>query len=173
MCVSVISQVYQSNRSELLALRKRAVRGGRKAVDREAWEAAEVASSIDDSDRDINERLFTLYDKRGNNEVQAKEFLAGLATIVNATLEERLHMAFELCDDKGTGFLTQPEVMSALISMSAGRRDHEPPLPRRAPWGGSLGARRGGRGGKFHREARRRGGAREPRHRPRVRLLWG
>ena len=118
MAVSVISQVYQSNRQELLSLKKKAVRGGRKTVGRDEWEAAEAAASIDESDRDIHERLFTLYDKRGNDEVRARDFLSGLATIVNATLEERLHIALEIWDDKGTGFLDQAEVQSCLLSMA-------------------------------------------------------
>ena len=60
LAVSVISQVVQSSRAELMALKKRAMRGHRSTVDREAWEAACAASSIDESDRDIFERLFTL-----------------------------------------------------------------------------------------------------------------
>ena len=97
LAVSVVSQVVQSQRAELMALKKRAMRGHRGTIDREAWEAAESAASIDESDMEIYERLFTLYDKRGNNEVHVKEFLSGLATIVNATLEERLHIAMEMC----------------------------------------------------------------------------
>ena len=48
LAVSVISQVVQSNRAELMALKKRAMRGHRGTIDREAWEAAEVAASIDE-----------------------------------------------------------------------------------------------------------------------------
>ena len=118
LAVSVVSQVVQSQRAELMALKKRAMRGHRGTIDREAWEAAESAASIDESDMEIYERLFTLYDKRGNNEVHVKEFLSGLATIVNATLEERLHIAMEMWDEKGTGYLNQSEVQSCFISMS-------------------------------------------------------
>ena len=64
MNVAVISQVYQSNRQELLALKKKAEKDGKKTIHREGWEAAEVACSVDESDRDIHERLFTLYDKK-------------------------------------------------------------------------------------------------------------
>ena len=97
---------------------ERDVASEQEARSREAWEAAEVAASIDESDREIYERLFTLYDKRGNNEVHVREFLSGLATIVNATLEERLHVAMEMWDEKGTGYLSQAEVQSCFLSMS-------------------------------------------------------
>ena len=40
MNVSVISQVYQSNRQELLALKKKAEKDGKKTIHREGWEAA-------------------------------------------------------------------------------------------------------------------------------------
>ena len=51
LAVSVISQVVQSNRAELMALKKRAMRGHRGTIDREAWEAAEVAASIDEKEQ--------------------------------------------------------------------------------------------------------------------------
>ena len=118
MNVSVISQVYQSNRQELLALKKKAEKDGKKTIHREGWEAAEVACSVDESDRDIHERLFTLYDKRGNDEVPSKPFLSGLATITNNTLEERIHIALEIWDEKGSGYLSQEDVQSCFVSMA-------------------------------------------------------
>ena len=118
MNVAVISQVYQSNRQELLALKKKAEKDGKKTIHREGWEAAEVACSVDESDRDIHERLFTLYDKRGNDEVPSKPFLSGLATITNNTLEERIHIALEIWDEKGSGYLSQEDVQSCFVSMA-------------------------------------------------------
>ncbi|KAJ1456082.1 hypothetical protein M885DRAFT_587362 [Pelagophyceae sp. CCMP2097] len=120
MAVGTMSQVVQSGRAELLAVRKRI---GNKAnlpthVSRAAWDAALLASAIDDSDRDVFERLFTLYDKRGTGEVHVKDFLSGLAAIVDAALDERLLIALELVDDKGTGYLAQPEVLAAFVSMN-------------------------------------------------------
>ena len=118
MAVAVISQVYQSGRQELLSLKKKAEREGKSSIQREGWEAAEKQCSVDESDRDLHERLFTLYDKRGNDEVPSKTFLSGRATITNATLEERIHIALEIWDEKGSGYLGQEDVQSCFLSMA-------------------------------------------------------
>lgn len=116
--VATISHVVQSGRAELLALRNRLLRSRARAVDRETWETAQEACAIDESDREIYERLFTLYDKRGTGNVNMKEFLVGLATIVNGNLEERLQIAMELWDDASAGFLATHDVLAVLVSMN-------------------------------------------------------
>lgn len=120
--VATISTVVQSGRSEVLALRKRIARSTSEAtMSRETFEAAEQFVGIDESDRDIYDRLFTLYDKRGGGEVVILEFLAGLATIANCTLEERVHIACEVFDSaqkKNPGYLTRSELKQALNAMN-------------------------------------------------------
>mmetsp|Transcript_4279 Transcript_4279/g.6512 ORF Transcript_4279/g.6512 Transcript_4279/m.6512 type:complete len:193 (-) Transcript_4279:179-757(-) len=121
LAVGTISQVVQTRRSELITLKKRVSRTKCKTMDRETWESAQEAIAIDDSDREIFERLFTLYDKRGGDEVIIREFLVGLATITNNTIEERIQLAMELYDDcssTSTAFLSKTETKAVLNSMN-------------------------------------------------------
>mmetsp|Transcript_13283 Transcript_13283/g.40175 ORF Transcript_13283/g.40175 Transcript_13283/m.40175 type:complete len:178 (-) Transcript_13283:190-723(-) len=113
--VATMSGVTQAGRSELLALRKKL---RQEVMDRAAFEAASDVVGVEESDAEIFERLFTLYDTRGSGQVRTKEFLAGLATVTNCSLEERLHVACELFDDGRSGSLTRADLRSALRAMS-------------------------------------------------------
>ena len=68
LAVAVISHVVQAGSPELIAMRKHLADSAKrnsdpKFVTRKQFHAAEVAVTIDMSDREIFDRLFTLFDK--------------------------------------------------------------------------------------------------------------
>jgi len=74
-----------------------------KFVTRKQFLAAETAVTVDESDREIFDRLFTLFDKTGAGTVLWREFLAGLAPLTKGTTAERLLLSFELFDTTNAG----------------------------------------------------------------------
>lgn len=62
----------------------------RALADREALELA----GIMESDTEILDRLFSMFDKTGNDQINYKEFVAGLAPLCHGTVEEKLVCEF-------------------------------------------------------------------------------
>lgn len=115
LAVAVISHVVQSGGAELMAMRKHVSESAKKNNEpkfctRKQFQAAEAAVTVDDSDREIFDRLFTLFDKTGAGTVLWREFFAGLAPITKGTVAERLLLAFELFDTTNEGALDMNEV---------------------------------------------------------------
>lgn len=123
LAVAVISHVVQSGGPELLAMRKHMSDAARKNADpkfvtRKQFHAAETALTIDDSDREIFDRLFTLFDKTGAGTVQWREFLTGLSLITKGDAQERLELAFELFDKDNIGALEQTDVQMSFRALN-------------------------------------------------------
>ena len=115
LAVAVISHVIQSGGPELIAMRKQMSDAAMKNNDpkfvtRKQFLAAETAVTVDESDREIFDRLFTLFDKTGAGTVQWREFLAGLAPLTKGTTADRLLLAFELFDTTNAGALDMLDV---------------------------------------------------------------
>lgn len=121
MAVVIVSHVIQSTRAELLLLRRRILMKKDKKthfIDRAEFHDALRFVTIDQSDFEIFERLFTLFDKTGSGSVLWRDFIVGLATIVNAAFDERLTIAMELHDEQGTGLMGPNDLKQLLGAMS-------------------------------------------------------
>ncbi|ETV69396.1 hypothetical protein H257_14988 [Aphanomyces astaci] len=55
------------------------------------------------SDRAILDRLFTMMDKTGDDVINGREFLVGVAPLVKGNLTSKLALAFEMWDEDSTG----------------------------------------------------------------------
>ena len=88
-------------------------------VARKDFDDAMHALNIDDSDQEIFDRLFTLFDKTGAGRVNYHELVIGLAPLTNGTLNDRLLLAFELADDEGRGFVDRAEMQFAFKAMNS------------------------------------------------------
>ena len=123
LAVAVISHVVQAGSPELIAMRKHLADSAKrnsdpKFVTRKQFHAAEVAVTIDMSDREIFDRLFTLFDKTGAGTVLWREFLTGLAPITKGTADYRLQLAFELFDKDNIGALEQTDIQMAFRAIN-------------------------------------------------------
>ncbi|KAF0685094.1 Aste57867_22968 [Aphanomyces stellatus] len=56
-----------------------------------------------ESDRAILDRLFTMLDKTGDDAINAREFLVGIAPLVKGNLPSKIALAFEMYDEESTG----------------------------------------------------------------------
>ena len=75
--------------------------------------------NIEDSDQEVFDRLFTLFDKTGAGKVDYLELVVGLSPVVAGTLEDRLLLAFELADEEGMGHASKEQTLSVLTSLSS------------------------------------------------------
>lgn len=126
-----LSHVVQSRRSDLMHLRREleevSSKGGsssseggkRYLVTRKDLDEALKEINSEESDREIFDRLFTLFDKTGSGKVHYLEYVVGLSVLVNASFSDRVLLSFELRDDKGQGSLSKSEVLSVFRSLSS------------------------------------------------------
>ncbi|CAN0370124.1 unnamed protein product, partial [Discosporangium mesarthrocarpum] len=56
----------------------------------EFLEALELVGIVE-SDHEIIDRLFSMFDKTGNDQITWKEFIVGLAPLCHGTIKEKLH----------------------------------------------------------------------------------
>ena len=87
-------------------------------VSRKHFHQAEAAVTVHESDRDIYDRLFTLFDKTGGGTVSFKDFIVGLTPIMKGSFDERLLCALELYDMEGTGMMNQTDIKMVFRSLN-------------------------------------------------------
>ena len=71
-----------------------------------------------ESDAEILDRLFTMFDKTGDNQVNFKEFSVGIAPLISGDVTEKLQFSFSLYDMDNTGQLRPSEMIFVLTSMN-------------------------------------------------------
>lgn len=59
-------------------------------MDREALELAGIV----ETDTEILDKLFSMFDKTGNDQINYKEFVVGLAPLCHGTVEDKLACEF-------------------------------------------------------------------------------
>mmetsp|Transcript_16232 Transcript_16232/g.42544 ORF Transcript_16232/g.42544 Transcript_16232/m.42544 type:complete len:193 (-) Transcript_16232:110-688(-) len=123
LAVAVLSHVVQSGRAELMAMRRHMADSSKRnhdglLISRKHFHAAESAVTVDESDRDIYDRLFTLFDKTGGGQVLFKDFIVGLTPIMKGSFDERLLCALQLYDMEGTGMMNQTDIKMVFRSMN-------------------------------------------------------
>ncbi|ETV96784.1 hypothetical protein H310_10088 [Aphanomyces invadans] len=72
-------------------------------LSREDFNAAVDRANFYASDRAILDRLFTMLDKTGDDVINSREFLVGVAPLVKGNLTSKLALAFEMLDEDSTG----------------------------------------------------------------------
>ncbi|KAG9398123.1 hypothetical protein AC1031_014924 [Aphanomyces cochlioides] len=113
--------MYAVDRDELLELRsaferttagkpspvKKPSVSGKERVEpnlsREEFNAALESVDFHDSDRAIFDRLFTMLDKTGDDVINSREFLVGVAPLVKGNLSSKIALALDMYDEDSTG----------------------------------------------------------------------
>ena len=70
------------------------------------------AVGINQNDADILDRLFTMYDKTGDDMINYREFIVGIAPLISGTPVEKLEFACRLYDLEGSGNTKQRQCLS-------------------------------------------------------------
>ena len=110
--------------SELLSLQRKfstlaALEGNPHTITRVEFRSALEAVAITESDVEILDRLFTMFDKTGDDQVNFREFVVGVSPLITGDVASKLSFSFELYDLDGTGQVRPNEMAFVLGSMNA------------------------------------------------------
>jgi serine/threonine-protein phosphatase 2B regulatory subunit len=105
--------------------------GNSKTINREMFQralygvqSAKTKKKDDDAKRDdvggdlFSERIFALFDTRGDGTLSFEEFVTGLSVFhPDASKDEKTQFAFEVYDLRGTGAITREDVRRMLVAV--------------------------------------------------------
>lgn len=99
LAITAMSHVVHFTRDELLSLQKEFLRVAKASGDNEntitraQFHDALHIVKVEESDKELLDRLFTMFDDTGDGQINFKEFVCGVSTILRGTLEEKLTCA--------------------------------------------------------------------------------
>jgi len=123
MAVNAMAHTTKFDNKELLALQKEfktlASKSGNPYTinSKELQQALELVG-IEESDKAILERIFTLLDVTGDDQINFREFVVGLAPLCKGDLADKLNFSFTLYDLDATGQIKPEEMAFVLNSMN-------------------------------------------------------
>jgi Ca2+-binding EF-hand superfamily protein len=123
MAIAAMANVTQFEKQELLALQRKfhelAKRGGNvNTISRNEFREALESVGISESDTEILDRLFTMFDKTGDDQVNFREFIVGISPLITGDVISKLNFSFELYDLDGAGTIRKNEMCFILNSMN-------------------------------------------------------
>lgn len=92
--------------------------GNPNTVSREEFQEALEFVGIVESDAEILDRLFTMFDKTGDNQVNFREFAVGISPLISGDVVDKLQFSFGLYDMDNTGQIRPNEMIFVLTSMN-------------------------------------------------------
>ncbi len=123
MAIAAMSNVTHVEKRELAGLqakfREIAAREGNPAmINRTEFTEALSVVGINQNDADIFDRLFTMYDKTGDDQINWRDFIVGIAPLISGTHLDKIDFALRLFDIEGTSYLKASEIINVLSQMN-------------------------------------------------------
>jgi Ca2+-binding EF-hand superfamily protein len=123
MAIAAMSNVTHIEKRELASLlskfREIATREGNPTmISRVEFTEALTIIGMNQNDADILDRLFTMYDKTGDDQIVYKEFIVGIAPLISGSHNEKIEFAFRLYDVDGTSYLRANDMINVLSQMN-------------------------------------------------------
>jgi len=123
MAISAMSNYTHFEKHELNRLRDQFKElaeghGNPLSISRGEMQKAIQDIGIVESDAEVLDRLFTMFDKTGDDAVYYREFTAGIAPLISADVKEKVDFALQMYDTLGTGKLRQDEVVKLLSAIN-------------------------------------------------------
>lgn len=123
MAISAMSNYTHFEKHELTRLRdsfrEMAERHGNpRTISRSEMQESINSVGIVDSDAEVLDRLFTMFDKTGDDAIYFREFIAGIAPLISADVKEKVDFALQMYDTMGTGKLKQEEIIKLLSAIN-------------------------------------------------------
>ena len=100
-----------------MGLRKE-LRTKNRHINRNQLDQALKTLNIEESDCEIIDKLFTLFDKTGAGKVEYLSLIVGLSCLVNIPIYDRIGLSLELTDLDGNSFLTRSELKLMFKSLA-------------------------------------------------------
>jgi len=123
MAIAAMANVTHIERREMLALQTKlrdvASRDGNpNMINRTAFTESLNIVGVNQNDADILDRLFTMYDKTGDDIIVFKDFLAGIAPLISGSHNDKIEFSFRMLDLDNTGILRANDMLNALSQMN-------------------------------------------------------
>jgi Ca2+-binding EF-hand superfamily protein len=123
LAISAMSHVVKFSKDELLHLQREFSRlaakdGNKFAISRAQFSEALALVGIKETDKEILDRMFTLLDDTGDDQVNFRSFVVGVAPLLRGSLVEKLNFAFELYDTDKTHTVSKAEMMEVFGHMN-------------------------------------------------------
>jgi Ca2+-binding EF-hand superfamily protein len=123
MAIAAMSNVTHIEKRELAALlskfREIAGREGNATmINRTEFAEALAIVGINQNDADILDRLFTMYDKSGDDQINYRDFIVGIAPLISGTHQEKIDFALRLYDSEGTSYMKARDIVNVLSQMN-------------------------------------------------------
>lgn len=75
-------------------------------------------AGINQNDADIFDRLFTMYDITGDDQIAFREFIVGVCPLISGTPTDQITFAFQLYDAEATKSLRAKDMVNVLSQMN-------------------------------------------------------
>jgi Ca2+-binding EF-hand superfamily protein len=123
MAIAAMSNVTHIEKRELAALLAKFKEisgrtGNSSMINRTEFGESLSIVGINQNDADILDRIFTMYDKSGDDQINYREFIVGIAPLISGTHVEKIDFAFRLYDLEGTSYLQAREMVNVLSQMN-------------------------------------------------------
>lgn len=123
MAIAAMSNVTHVEKRELASLQSKfreiAGREGNPAMlSRVEFTEALSIVGINQNDADIMDRLFTMYDKTGDDNINWRDYIVGIAPLISGTHVDKIDFAMRLYDVEGTSYLKVNEMANVLSQMN-------------------------------------------------------
>jgi len=92
--------------------------GNPLTISRSEMQEAIQAVGVVESDAEVLDRLFTMFDKTGDDAIYFREFISGIAPLISADVKEKVDFALLMYDTVGTGKLRSDEVVKLLSAIN-------------------------------------------------------
>lgn len=123
MAIAAMSNVTHVEKRELLSLQEKfkelATRDGNpNSINRAEFTEALSFVGINQNDSDIFDRLFTMYDKTGDDVILYREFLCGVSPLISGSPAEKIEFAFKMYDTDGKNVIRSNAMVNVLSNMN-------------------------------------------------------
>ena len=123
MAIAAMSNVTHVEKRELMSLQEKfkelaAREGNPNSINRAEFTEALNFVGINQNDSDIFDRLFTMYDKTGDDIILYKDFLAGVSPLISGSPAEKVEFAFKMYDTEGKNVIKPNGMVNVLSNMN-------------------------------------------------------
>lgn len=123
MAIAAMSNVTHVEKREIAALLSKFRESGAKdgnpnMIRRTQFTEGMGFVGINQNDADIFDRLFTMYDKTGDDQIVFKEFIVGICPLISGSHTEKIDFAFQLFDIEETTVLRANDMINVLSQMN-------------------------------------------------------
>lgn len=123
MAIAAMANVTHIEKRDLAALQDKFKElglreGNPMTINRAEFTEALNFVGINQNDCDIFDRLFTMYDKTGDDIIIYKEFLAGVAPLISGAVSDKVEFAFKMYDVEGKNTIRANGMVNVLSNMN-------------------------------------------------------